>query len=144
MTLSVKKLFRIGAICMLIIGVGHTVGHFIIAIKNKEANAARDKILSDMSSSFPEISILSMYQGFSLAMGSMLIFFGLLCLFIKQPDKKVLILTLLASVILVVLSFRYFPLPPKALSPIAFLAFATANIVFYRKREVDKTSSENI
>jgi hypothetical protein len=132
MKVSDHTLFKTGAIFYLILGAGHTIAHFILSFIDPDASAAIDNRLAEMSFS-PRVSVLDIYEGLSLQMGVMVFFFGLLCLFIKKPSKKIFITTLLTSALSVFICFIYLPRLPQVLSSIALVAFASAFMLSIRK-----------
>lgn len=131
MNSAAKTLYRIGSVLLMLIGVGHTMIHF--ARKGKDS--AVGPVIQQMEAFKVDVagmsrSLLELYEGFSLTMGTLLFFIGLQNFFLAKSlnivykeHSVVVIVPILIAGATFALSVRYFFLPPLVLSFFAFLVF---------------------
>ncbi len=120
--LTMKRLnyFKLGAIAYMVLGVMHIISQFS---KDRLSENVLQTLIIMKRTSFEfmgQHNLMQFYTGFSTTMGFMLFAFGLQALMIKQPNKSVVIVNILLSLIASVLAIIYFH--PLAYS---FLLFST-------------------
>ncbi len=119
---------RIAGITMLITGVGHTSTHFILQTvehPHPELELAMSKALLKIGS---EISVLDFHNGFSLAMGTLLLAFGLHIL--RNSDKVGLWINSLIAGLMVGISLLYFPVFVVILTSISLVTLLISLYIY--------------
>lgn len=125
-----NKLYKAGSICMIILGVLHTL-YFIFAVASKEP------IIYDTLSGVTkkgviwilgERSLLEYYNGYSLSMGLLLVSYGLLAMVTKRTCKAV-ILSVIISFSALIISIVYFHVLAYTLMALSFIAYVLALLV---------------
>ena len=128
---STSILFKIGAIAYLIVGAGHIAGHFTLPTVDPKAIDFLSQLENFKYDLFGPHDLLDNYNGYSLMMGSMLLFFGLLCLLIASnvsvlANRKIMLTVCLGALSTFTLALIYFWLIPQIVSSIGLIAFVVA------------------
>ncbi|MFI6292786.1 hypothetical protein ACIBEJ_14445 [Nonomuraea sp. NPDC050790] len=129
-------LYRTGAWCWIITGVGHTAGDLALRISSPAADRDLDALLRSRPFDLlgTSTSHYDLYMGFSLAMGLAIALVGLLFLMLERFTQDPARLRsagavgLAASLGMLVLSVVLLPLPPIVFFTIASAAFAVLTL----------------
>lgn len=104
-----NKLHKAGSVCMIVLGVLHTL-YFIFSVISNEpviydtlANVTKKGVAWFLG----ERSLLSYYNGYSLSMGLLLVSYGLLAIITKHTCKTA-VLSLIISAAAFIISAVYF------------------------------------
>ncbi|MGJ8736341.1 LIC_13387 family protein [Zobellia laminariae] len=109
---------KIGGITMLITGLGHTTTHFILENSTHPHPELKHAMKNTLIKIGSEVSVLDFHNGFSLAMGLLLISFGVSIL--RNKDKTGLLINLAVAGLMVLISALYFPVFVLVLTSISF------------------------
>ncbi|WP_436496053.1 LIC_13387 family protein [Actinokineospora sp. HUAS TT18] len=128
-------LYRVGAWCWIITGVGHLTGEVLLRLSNPtDADAALRGHFFELMGT--RRSLMDMMTGFGIAMGVAILLVGVLFLLIARLTadspgraRPAGLMGLAASVGLLALAIAVLPPPPIATFTVASLAFAAALIV---------------
>lgn len=110
---------RIAGITMLVTGMGHTVTHFILQTSQHPHPKLELAMANSILKIGSEVSVLDFHNGFSLAMGTLLVGFGVSVL--RSNDKTDLLIHIILSSLIVSISAFYFPIFVIVLTSITFV-----------------------
>lgn len=131
-------LYRVGAWCWLVTGIGHLIGEVLLRPPSSPAGAAMADHYVDMLGL--RRSLMELMTGFGVAMGLAIALAGVLFLLIARlaadaPERArtAAFAGLAASAILLALALAVLPPPPIVTFTLASLAFAAALVVTPRR-----------
>lgn len=114
---------KVSGITMLITGVGHTSTHFILKnVQNPYPELESDMANSMLNVGSQTLSVLDFHDGFSIAMGLLLIALGL-NIFINR-NKQSIIINTVVCILMVIIALSHFPLFVIILTFISFLTIS--------------------
>lgn len=123
MKFTYRAFLRIGIIFFLILGIGHLFGEMQMS-KDGSIEAHLNKY--DFRLLGSAYSLYQFHLGYSIMMGLLIIFIGLLLLTIKEPGKHTLLLLALGSIIICGLIWYFFAIPGQIFSTISAIFFTLA------------------
>lgn len=126
-----RIIFLLASLSFLFLGIAHVMGHFIVMDELKGSMIYINMDSVEISVIGTEKSIVEFLNGFSITMGVLMIFIGLMNLFtwVRFNDEILkapflLLLNALLALTLALLSVFYFPWPPIIVFSLAFFAFS--------------------
>lgn len=132
MKITYKTFLKIAIFSFIILGIGHLYGEIQMS-KDGSIEAHLDKF--DFKLLGSSYSLYQFHLGYSIAMGVLIIFIGLLVLTLKQLQKKTLLLLAIGSVVICGMMWYFFALPGQIFSTISVIFFALAYWKFLQEQK---------
>ena len=137
-----KIIFLLASLSFFILGIAHVIGHFIVMHELKGSMIYLNMDSVEISVIGTKKSINEFLKGFSITMGVLMIFIGLLnfLTWVRFNDEilkapSLLLLNALLALTLALLSVFYFPWPPIIVFSLVFFAFSFLFITSFKKSE---------
>lgn len=116
--------FKSGAIAYMLLGSMHLFSHLL---SGNNLDPQMTKTLAEMKNTIINIigehTLWQFYEGFSLTMGFLLIAFGLQAYMIDNPNKRIIITNIIITLVILVLTIKYFHLIASAFMLLALICF---------------------
>ncbi|WP_099370818.1 hypothetical protein [Sphingobacterium sp. 1.A.5] len=118
-----KTYLRIGVISFIILGIGHLFGEVQMSSDGSIEKHLDQYDFKLLGSTF---SLYQFHLGYSVMMGLLIIFIGLLLLTLQEIQKQTLFLLAIGSIIICGLIWYFFALPGQIFSTISAVFFSLA------------------
>lgn len=132
MKITYKAFLKIAILSLLLLGIGHLYGEMQMS-RDGSIEAHLDKF--DFKLLGSSYRLYQFHLGYSIAMGVLIIFIGLLVLSIKQIEKNTLRLLVLSSIVICGMMWYFFALPGQIFSTIAAVFFTLAYWKFLQEQK---------
>lgn len=129
MKLTYKSFLRIGIISFIILGIGHIYGEVQMSSDGSIEEHMNKYDFKLLGSSY---SLYQFHLGYSIMMGLLIIFIGLLLMTLKDLRKQTLLVLTIGSIIICGLMWYFFALPGQIFSSLCAIFFTFSYLDFLK------------